>query len=154
LIGVCLVSLGVLLATGSRADAQKGQGKYVTQTAERLARLVNEANGDGYKLANNKFSIGGGWLKQGKEFVALYTIPMEEGRKYRVIAAGDNDATDVDVEVLDAKTKDVLKKDVKTDPEAVVDFTAPGSGRYLVRVRVYASRNDVPCVCMAIVMER
>jgi hypothetical protein len=28
------------------------------------------------------------------------------------------------------------------------------SQRYLVRVRLFASRNDLPCVCMAIVLEK
>jgi hypothetical protein len=73
------------------------------------------------------------------------------GKKYRFIAAGDADARDVDLEVQDANGK-VVAKDVRTDPEAIVEFTPQNTGRYLVRIRLYASDNHLPCFCLGVVM--
>jgi len=153
-LGACLASLLSLVAAGNTADAQGGQGKYVAEASQRLVGLINKANGDGFSLADDRFSIGGGWLKQGAgNWVSLYTIQLTAGKQYRFLAAGDNDATDVDVEIQDLNGK-TLKADTGTAPEAIVDFTPKTSGRYLVRVRLFASRNGVPCVCLAIAMHR
>jgi hypothetical protein len=149
-----LIALAVgltVLCTGGTASAQQGQ--FVTQAAGRIAKLIDDGNAAGYKLHNNTFSLGGGWIKQGNgNWVALYTISMEEGQQYRVVAAGDDDATDVDVEIqLNGKT---LKADTSTAATATVDFTPTESGRYLIRVRLYASRNNLPAVCMAVVLKK
>jgi hypothetical protein len=143
-----------VLSAGSPAQAQQGQGKYVTEAAARLAKTIGAANADGFKLSDNTFSIGGGWIKQGgNNWVSLFTITMEQGKQYRVLASGDGDATDVDVEIQDKGGK-TLVSDTSTAADAVVNFTPDTTGRYLVRVRLYASRNNLPCVCLAIVMTK
>jgi len=151
-LGVGLTSVAAVLASAGNVAAQ-GQGKFVTQATQRLAKLIGEANNDGFKLANNKFSMGGGWIRKSTDWTNLYTIPMERGKSYRILAAGDDDARDVDVQVLDQGGK-VLESDTKRDPEAVVNFRPDASARYLIRVRLFASREDAPCVCLAIVMEK
>jgi len=153
-LGVCLASLLTVLATETRVSAQDGQGKYITEATVRLTKLVNAANGAGYILQDNSFSIGGGWLKQSTaNWVPLYTVQLVAGKKYRFIAAGDVDAKDVDLEVQDANGKTVAS-DTATNPEAVVEYTPAAAGRYTVRIRLYASDNNDPCVCLAIVMAK
>lgn len=148
-LSVCLLSGLALLASDHRASAQ--QGKYITQAAERLTKLVDKANKDGFALTDNNFSIGGGWLKKDQtKWVALYTLKLNEGTKYRFLAAGDGDAKDVDLQVKNDKGA-VVAEDTKTDPEATVDFTAPTTGLYTVYIRLYDSNNNDPCVCLAIV---
>lgn len=150
-LGVCLASLWTLLGV-QHASAQEGQGKYVTEATVRLIKLIDASNKGGFTLQDNSFSIGGGWLKQSTEtWVPLYTVQLTGGKKYRFLASGDADAKDVDLEVQDANGK-VVAKDVKTDPDAVVEFTPQNTGRYLVRIRLYASDNNLPCVCLAVVM--
>ncbi len=150
--GVCVASLLALAAGGTRASAQ--QGPYVTQTAARLSKLINDANKAGYSLHDNSFSIGGGWLKQSQSnWIHLYTIELKAGTKYRFLAAGDNDAKDVDLEVLDANNK-VVAQDVATDPTATVDFTPGKTGQYHIRIRLYDSRENLPCVCLGILMTK
>jgi hypothetical protein len=152
-LGACLAGMAILLASASEAGAQKGQGQYVTQASQRLAGLISKANDDGYKLANNKFSLGGGWLKQGKEWVNLFTITLDQGKEYRILAAGDNDAMDVDVQVVDPDNiNNALASDTARSSEAVVNFRPNNSKRYLVRVRLYASQENRPAVCLGIVM--
>ena len=147
--GACLLT--VLVGAG-RADAQQGQGVYVTQAAARLTKLIDAANKDGYHLRDNSFSIGGGWLKQSQtEWIALYTVQLTGGKEYRFLAAGDNDARDVDLQVLNEK-KDVVAEDAAIDPTATVNFRPAATGKYTVRIRLYQSQNNLPCVCLGIMM--
>ena len=87
------------------------------------------ANDEGYQLTNNSFAVGGAWIKQSKEtFVPIYTINLEEGKKYRFLQpASDSRRREVDLEVLDKDGK-VVARDIKTDPEAVVDYEPAESG--------------------------
>src|SRR5262245_50727275 len=94
--GMCLAV--ALTIGGNRTLAQ--QGKFVEQSTARLVPLIDKGNRDGYSLHDNTFSAGGGWLKQSTTWVDLYTVTLEKGRHYRFVAAGDNDARDVDLEVV------------------------------------------------------
>ena len=80
-------------------------------------------------------------------------VELTAGTKYRFLAAGDNNAKDVDLEVQDATGK-VVVFDERTNPEAVVDFTPTVSGRYLVRIRLYDSQDRTSCVCLGVVMSK
>ena len=142
----------LFLATNLQAQ-ELLQGKYVNSASARLTRLVDAANKDGYKLSNNSFSIGGGWLKQNTDWTPLYTIELQAGKEYRFVAVGDMDARDVDLQVRDANGNTVAS-DTSTAPEAIVTYTPTKSGRYMVRLRLFASRDNVPCVCMAITLTR
>ena len=151
----CLASLLTLVGVHHRASAQDGQGKYVTQATVQLIKLVDAANKDGYSLQDNTFSIGGGWLKKNQTaWIPLYAVELKEGKKYRFLAAGDADAKDVDIQVVHAESNKVVAEDVDTDPTAKVDFTPKVTGRYLVRIRLYDSEKNVPCVCLAVVMSK
>jgi hypothetical protein len=152
-LGVCLAATLAVLGSDTRAAAQGGnQGKYITQASANLIGLVGKANDDGFVLAANQLSIGGGWVKQGADsWVTLYSVQLEGGRLYRVLAAGDNDARDVDVEVTNPKGN-IVARDDSTDPKATVNYRPPVSGRYTVRVRLFAARGDDPCVVLGIVM--
>lgn len=152
LASLCVASLVAMLAGNGRAAAQGGQGEFITQASARLTKLVDQENKMGYALQNNSFSIGGGWLKKDQNaWVPLYTVQLTAGKEYAFLAAGDNDAKDVDLVIKDANGKEVAK-DEKTDPEAVVVFRPKDSGRYTVSIRLYDSRNDYDCVCLAVVM--
>ena len=152
-LGACLASAVVFLVSASRVSAQEGQGIYITQASARLTKLVDSGNKAGYGLQDNSFSIGGGWLKQGAtNWVPLYTVQLTAGKKYRFVGSGDNDAKDVDLEVVEVDTKKTVASDTGADPEAVVDYTPANTGRYLVRIRVYDSRENLPCMCLGVVM--
>jgi hypothetical protein len=155
MLGIGLASLVAVFGVESRASAQEeSQGKYITEATVRLTKLVAKANKDGYKLQDNTFSIGGGWLKQSTEvWVPLYTVQLEAGKKYRFLAAGDADAKDVDIEVQDAKGKTVAS-DTADDAEATVEYSPTAAGRYIVRIRLYASDKNLPCVCLGLVMSK
>ena len=151
-LGLCVAGVLALLVGDNRASAQ-GQGVYVTQATARLAKLIDKANEDGFKLQNNSFSIGGGWLKKSSEWAPIYTVKLNAGQKYRFLASGDDDATDVDLKVVDAKNNEVAIDD-DTARDAVVNYTPRVSGRYTVHIRLYASRNDVDAVCLSVMMAK
>ncbi len=151
-LGALMLGSLLLLGPGDGARAQQGQGRYLTEATTRLSKLITRANIDGYIFQNNSFSIGGGWLQQGENnWVPLYTIDLQGGRRYRFLASGDFDAKDVDLQVLDLNGR-VLAEDVGTEPEAVVNFTPAYTGRFLVRVRLYEARDNLPCLCLGILM--
>ena len=153
-LGISAAILIAFVASANQAGAQGKQGPYVTEAAARLSKLINDGNEDGYTLANNSFSIGGGWLKQSKkDWIPLFTVPLQAGKTYRFIAAGDKDAKDVDIEILDANNK-VVAKDALADPTATVDYKCKTTGDHTVRIRLYASDENVPCVCLAIMMTK
>jgi hypothetical protein len=150
-LGICLAATLALVAAETRVAAQENQGRFINQASKRLVEMIAKANDDGFILASNQLSIGGGWLRQSTEWVTLYSVQMEGGRLYRVVAAGDGDARDVDVEILNAK-QNVVAKDEKVDPTATVNYRPPVTGRYTVRARLYDARGNEPCVVLAIVM--
>jgi hypothetical protein len=153
-VGVCLAGIIALLGAGS-VTAQQGQ--YVTQAAKRLSELIDRGNGAGYKLTTNKFSMGGGWLAQSKDWTSLFTLTLEAGKQYRLLAAGDNDAMDVDLQLLDP-AMNVVARDVKFDPTAEVDYTPAKTLKYTMQVRVFKSRmgakGQVPSFTIATVMSK
>ena len=147
---VLAVVFGLLMA--GYAEAQ--QGKYVNSASARLVKLVDQANKDGYKLQNDGFSIGGGWLKQGtNNWVPLFTTTLTAGKEYRIVAAGDMDAKDVDVEIRDESGR-VVASDTLAYPEAIVNFRPGSTGRYTVRLRLFASDGNAPAVCLAILLSK
>ncbi|MGE0529517.1 MAG: PPC domain-containing protein [Bdellovibrionales bacterium] len=151
---VFVLAVSFVLVAVPQARAQEGQGKYITEATMRLMKLADKSNADGFEMKDNLFSIGGGWLKQGKEtWVALFTISLVQGKQYRFLAAGDGDAKDLDLQIVDAKGK-VVAEDVATNPEAIVNFTPPATGTYVIRLRLYDSRNNLPCACLGVVLDK
>jgi hypothetical protein len=122
------------------------------QAAQRLQKLTDQANADGFKLDGNKFSMGGAGLNRTEKWINLFNLTFKAGRTYRVIVAGDGDARDVDVQVVEKETGKVVAVDDKTNPEASVNVTATATQKYIVRVRLFQSQGNVPCVCLAVVM--
>jgi hypothetical protein len=130
----------------------EAQGKYVNSASARLVKLVDAGNRDGYKLQDNAFSIGGGWLKQSTStWVPLYGLNLTAGKNYRFIAVGDLDARDLDLAVVNDLGNPVAS-DTANAPEAVVNFRPNKTGVYTVKLRLYASDNNEPSVCISTVM--
>src|SRR4051794_36478421 len=80
-------SLVTVLAAGStQGQGKDNQGKYVTEASIRLVKLIGKANNDGFVLDADRFSIGGGWIKQSKtNWVNLYTLNLTGGTAYRFL---------------------------------------------------------------------
>lgn len=150
-IGIFPAFLLALLADPRDAGAQTKQGKYLTQASTRLAALVDAGNKAGYTLYSNSFTLGGGWLKKSDEWAVSYPVELTAGKKYRFLAAGDDDAKHVDLRVLDPKGDQVAIDDEKT-VDAVINYTPKMTGKYTVQIRLHDSKGENPCVCLCAVM--
>ncbi len=143
-------SLGV---TGTSLG-QNGQTKYVQEAAARLAPLVDKAAQQNYRFQKNAFSFGGALIdKNADRWVPVYTVQLTEGRSYVFLAAGDDDTRDLDLDIQDSSGR-TLAADVETTAVAFVSFTPRTTGRYTVRLRLYDSRDGVPCYCLSAVMAK
>ncbi len=154
LVGVCLAALLFAPGAQGRAVAQAGQGKFVTEASVALIKLIDVSNTQGFSLENDQFSIGGSWLRQSQaNWIPLYTINLVGGKQYRFLGAGDADTTDLDLRVVDANNR-VVAEDVGTEPNAIVGFNPQANGRYTVQLRLYGSKNNLPCMSLAVVMAK
>jgi hypothetical protein len=146
--------LAVALVVSMPAAAQESQGKYVNSSVARLVKMIDFANAAGYNLQTDQFSAGGVWLRQGKEnWVSLVTMELKAGKDYRFLAAGDMDARDVDLKIVNSDGT-IVANDSTTNPEAIVNYSPTKTGRYTISIRLYASRESVPSYCTAIVMSK
>lgn len=154
MVGLCLAAMLALPSAASVADAQEGQGKYVTEASAALIKLIDVSNTQGFALENDQFSIGGSWLKQSQtNWVPLYNIILKGGKQYRFLGAGDADTIDLDLRVVDATGK-VVAADIGTESNAIVNFNPQADGKYTVQLRLYASKNNLPCMSLAVVMAK
>lgn len=133
---------------------QPKQGPYFVQASAPLVALMKKAVKDGFSLPETSTSLAGGWLKQTTtEWERVITVDLVAGKSYRLLGAGDGDAKNINLQLLDGDAK-VVAQDVGSNPEAVVDFTPTRTGRYSVRLRLYASTMNLPCASMGVLLER
>ncbi len=131
----------------SPAVAQSGEwapGKYMAQAVgEMMATVRQLTDMSEFGYADDEAAcLVGVYLLPG----AKYSIwrPFEAGRTYALCAGGDEDATDVDLEVLDSEGN-VVVKDTSVDRGAAFLFTPLRSGKYSLRVTLYGSKREAFC---------
>lgn len=146
------VALACLLF-GSLPAAQ-AQGKKTTpfllDSFDRATDLADKADRAGYGLAAG-ISVMGCWLDEGKDI--FFNRQLVGGLTYRFIASGDRDAQDVDIEVRDATGRTVAS-DLRVNLDGDLLFTPQVTANFSIRVVLARSRNRLPCVCTAVVMEK
>lgn len=80
-----------------------------------------------------------------------WAVELSGGATYRIIGACDDDCTNVDLELIDARTGGVVVADLLEDDFPVVDFTPGQNGRYIVRL-LMQSCSVAPCFAGARVL--
>jgi hypothetical protein len=138
----------------SGVTAASGQVR-LDEATKRLTRLIQYEEKEGYKLINDKVSIGGGYLIRGMglapgDWVSTIEMTLEAGKSYTVLAAGDDDVRDIDVDLQDSQGKVVGQN----DESGTIQHRPKTTQVYRIRMRLFASRNNVPCVCLVIVMAK
>ena len=128
---------------GSRAPATTAapatRGQYTTQVEGYLARLANNARGQGY----NRIVAGPVYGNLADDATASHDLTVVGGNQYVIFGACDNDCTDVDLKIYDTNGNLQLQ-DVAVDDTPVLTFTANASGKYRVVVAM-ATCNRSPC---------
>jgi len=146
---VGLLALGVL---ASPAQAQgKASGTYLKEAFNRVtdnAALGGKIGNYGYI---DGISIMAAWLNSSGK--ATFTLTLDANVDYLFLGAGDADALDVDLTILNDKNE-VVAEDTRTAADAVVTFTPKVTGRYTMELILYKSKNNVPCVCAATILRK
>jgi len=151
--GLCASLLGIALLAGvaPRAQAQgKATGQFMDQAVVRVTDLAASPKYAKYGYSDG-ISILGGWMNQGGKL--SFTMDLNGGTDYLLLAGGDKDAEDVDLEILDA-TGAVVASDTAVSPEAIVPFTPRRNGRFTLRMTLFQSKNKFPCVCAMTVLKK
>jgi hypothetical protein len=111
--------------------------------------MVDASIRSGYRVNGNSFFMGGALLKQSQQnWVGLATVDLDPARSYVFLAAGDGDATDVDIQIVNSSGA-VVAQDATANVEATVEYRPNVGGRYTIRMRLYASQGNAPCYCIA-----
>lgn len=113
--------------------------QYTAQVDGYLARLANNARGQGY----NRIVAGPVHGSLRDDETSSHTMEVVGGNAYVLLGACDNDCTDVDLKIFD-QSGTMLMQDIAVDDTPVLLFTANGSGRYRVEV-IMATCNRSPC---------
>jgi hypothetical protein len=114
-------------------------GTYTTQVQGYLARLENNARGQGY----SRNVAGPVYGSLNDDASATHEMTVVGGTQYVLFGACDNDCRDVDLKIYDA-SNNLQMQDVAVDDTPVLAFTANSSGKYRIVV-VMATCNRSPC---------
>jgi hypothetical protein len=86
--------------------------------------------------------MAGVYLREGTTYELVRTF--QGGVEYSLIAGGDEDARDVDLQVFDASGERVAA-DTRADRMAVLKFTPEDSASYTIRLKLFRSQRDAFC---------
>ena len=127
-----LGSLTLLLALAAPAQAQ------MSSVNRQLNAIVSGLADDGYTESHLRRT---GQLNDDR--TRSYTIRLQEGMRYSIAGVCDDDCADLDLMLYDARGR-MIDQDESTDDHPVVSVTAPRSGTFSVRVRMYDCSAN-PC---------
>ncbi len=135
-------SLTTLAPVPAAAQEEWVPGKFMTQAIGEMldaADLLNRKIGYGYADG----ACMAGVLLYPKKTYAM-NRRFEKGVEYAIVAGGDEDASDVDVEILDERGN-VVAKDDREDRMAVIEWTPETTGTYVIRVKLFDAELESFC---------
>jgi hypothetical protein len=100
-----------------------------------LSNIKTNLELDGYRC---KKSLGGRYLQQGQAYDDYNTL--YKNISYKLIAAGNMYATDIDI-VLHDENHNVIAKDNSSDATPVVDVTPRWTGLFHAKVNMYSGKG-------------
>lgn len=141
---LAVAALAVLVSAcgGSRSTASAtsgGTSQYTRQVQGYLARIATVAEGQGYRRVMGG-PVYGSLNDDGR---SSHELTVVNGTQYVLFGACDNDCTDLDLIVYDDKGT-MVRRDIATDDNPVVMFTATKSTKYRIDV-VMAVCSTQPC---------
>jgi len=147
-----VVAVLALVGLAGPAAAQgKASGTYLTEAFNRVtnnAALAANLNGYGYIDGT---SIMAAWISVGGK--ATFNMQLDAGVEYVFLGAGDLDAQDVDLAIRDGNNN-IVAEDKRVAADAVVVYKPQFTARYTMELILFKARNNVPCVCAAVIMRK
>lgn len=107
--------------------------KSAAAAAKRLLTKLGEL---GWNVRNTYTT---GLLRLGES--VIITTKLEKGNKYKLVAGGCDDASDIDIAVFD-ENGELIAKDVDESVVSVADITPKWSGDFKVKVTMFRSTRD------------
>lgn len=146
-------AIAVLVLIGSAALV-RSQGQTSANFLQQAFVRVTDSAAGAAKLGNFGYQEGisvlGAWVKHRDS--CDFSIPLSKGVNYLFVAGGDNDAQDLDLDILDG-AGNKLAGENRVAPETMVTFAPPADGFYVMRLTLQRSRKNFPCVCVACVLK-
>lgn len=144
----------VLVAFLGMASSACAQGQTsATYLKQAFIRVTDSASGAA-KLGNfgydDGISILGAWVDS-RDSVNYY-VPLTKGVNYMIVAGGDNDSQNVNLEIQDADSK-VVASENRVAADAMLNFAAPSTGWFTLKLTLAKARDNLPCVCVACVLK-
>jgi len=144
--------LALTFAASSSAKAQEWvPGKYMAQALGEMMGAVRAISNDtNWGYDGSGVCLTGTLLSKGEAYAL--NRHFEAGERYAILASGDEDAKDVDVEILDNRGNR-LARDNDADRAALAIFVPRTRGTYTIRMKLYDSHRNAFCV-FAVLRER
>jgi len=141
---LALTAIAVTLSSVTPARSQEDwvPGKYMIEAIGEMldaADLLNRKIGYGYAEG----ACMAGVLLKPKTSYAM-NRRFEKGVPYAIVAGGDSDATDIDIEIVDAQGNIVIKDD-REDRMGVIEWTPEVTGDYNIRVKLFDAKLESFC---------
>jgi hypothetical protein len=83
-----------------------------------------------------------------------FSQPLVANIDYLFLAAGDQDAQIVEMEVYDNVTNLRVAQDKTNNREAVVAYRPQYTANYILKVTLKSSNNNLPCICSLVMLRR
>ena len=136
-----IFTVGYVQPRGGQQAAQAGQVIATSSTAgagleENFRLLDADMRARGYESFGEPSR---GQLAEGE--TRDFSIELEGGKCYAILAVGDNGVRDLDLAILDQRGRQ-LDRDVESDPRPIVRVCADRSGEYTMQVRMYSGAGN------------
>jgi hypothetical protein len=128
-----------LLTPEQRAQLEQLVRNYLDEAVRRNAQGLNPAPGFADEITD---------LQPGRDH--RWQVDLAAGTNYRVVGGCDNECSNLDIELIDARGG-VVASDLGPDDFPVVNFTPSANGRYIVRIMMQAC-SVAPCYAGARVL--
>lgn len=145
---MCLSPLGMCGSAGAQENGLTWQPALrmaeATDTVSRAMGLLSLA---GWGCSTSHVAFCGASLAAGGE--AELTITLDAGTEYMFVAGGDSNCTDLDIEIREYSTNNVLAEDTAVDAAPVVSYRPGRSERVSVRLRMFRA-TGTSCAVMVV----
>jgi hypothetical protein len=106
--------------------------------------IVNSISDYGY---HKEVCVLGTYLGKGQS--ASFTCTLDAGTTYAFVGGGDNDVTDLDIQLTDSRGIEVAK-DRKADNTPIVTYTPSRTGEYTATVKMFSTTTPGSYAAMVI----
>lgn len=148
---VPLLALVAIGAGGAgRAARAQDPSEYVGQAVGRLAGSIINASREADVGYNDGLSLFGAFMEKGTS--TALSQELLPGRTYLIAGSGDDDATDVDLEIFYPDGR-LAASDTEVDALPVVAFTPTQRGYYSIKLELHEGQTRTSFCAMAILRE-